>query len=68
MDKIQNSGKSDLTMLMLEAKKDVRSYTGSNYRNIMLLVGKLKVEDVKLGDEEAIMTWVTVCFFIKFLN
>ena len=37
-------------MLMKEAIKDVRSVTGSNMRNIMLLVGKACVEDVKVED------------------
>ena len=50
MEKIQNSGKSALQMLRMEAMKDVRSVTGSNLRNIMLLVGKTRVEDVKLED------------------
>ena len=50
IDKIRNSGKAPLTMLMKEAIKDVRSVTGSNMRNIMLLVGKTCVEDVKVED------------------
>ena len=50
MEKIRNSGKAPLTMLMKEAIKDVRSVTGSNLRNIMLLVGKTSVEDVRVED------------------
>ena len=46
MDKIDNSGKKALKMLKEEAKKDVRSVTGKNYRNIMLLAGKSCVEQV----------------------
>ena len=49
-EKIKNSGKVALKMLMMEASKDVRSVTGSNLRNIMLLVGKNRVEDIKLDD------------------
>ena len=47
---IRNSPKKTLNMLMLEAMKDVRSVTGSNMRNIMLLLGKSKVEDVQYHD------------------
>ena len=47
MDKIGKSGKAALKMLMSEAKKDARSVTGSNFRNIMLLVGKSHVDEVK---------------------
>ena len=50
IEKVKNSGKSALRMLMIEASKDVRSITGSNLRNIMLLVGKNRVEDIKLDD------------------
>ena len=41
-------------MLMLESMKDVRSVTGSNMRNIMLLLGKSTVEDTyfNLRDDE----------------
>ena len=35
---------------METAKKDVRSVTGHNFRNIMLLVGKTSVEAVKKDD------------------
>ena len=41
-------------MLQLEAMRDVRSVTGSNYRNIMLLLGKSRVEDVKLEDSSSL--------------
>ena len=54
MEKIKNSGKSALQMLQSVAIKDVRSVTGSNYRNIMVLVGKLHVEDVCLDDSDSL--------------
>ena len=41
-------------MLMETAMKDVRSVTGSNYRNIMLLLGKTSVDDVFKEDVEKI--------------
>ena len=41
-------------MLLKTAKKDVRSVTGQNYRNIMLLVTKTSVEAVKKEDAEKI--------------
>ena len=47
LDKIRNSGKKALTMLMETAMMDVRSVTGNNLRNIMLLVGKTSVADVR---------------------
>ena len=37
-------------MLKNEAMHDVRSVTGSNYRNIMLLLGKSSVDSVKYED------------------
>ena len=49
MEKIDNSGKKALMMLKDAAIKDVRSTTGSNFRNIMLLAGKTCVEDVSRG-------------------
>ena len=47
MDKVRHFGKLALKMLQREAVKDVRSVTGSNYRNIMLLTGKTRIEDVR---------------------
>ena len=41
-------------MLVNEAKKDVRSLTGSNLRNIMILAGKSSVEDVTVEDVDSI--------------
>ena len=35
---------------MSEAMSDVRSTTGANLRNIMILAGKTSVEDVKVED------------------
>ena len=50
MEKIGQSNKKGLTMLMETSRKDVRSVTGSNYRNIMLLTGKCRISDVCKGD------------------
>ena len=47
MEKIDASDKTALKMLKNEAMKDVRSVTGKNYRNIMLLAGKSCVEHVR---------------------
>ena len=54
LEMIKKSGKKAVNMLMRESMKDVRSVTGSNMRNIMILVGKTKVEDVKLEDLNSI--------------
>lgn len=54
MEKIKKSGKKGVRMLMETAMKDVRSVTGSNYRNIMLLLGKTSVDDVFKEDVENI--------------
>ena len=54
MEKIRNSDKLALKMLQLKAMRDVRSVTGSNYRNVMLLLGKSRVEDVKLEDSSSL--------------
>ena len=54
MEKISNSKKKAIKMLMETAKQDVRSITGNNYRNIMLLVGKSSVDDVNKVDVEKI--------------
>ena len=54
IEKIRNSKKTSLKMLMLDAMMDVRSVTGCNMRNIMLLVGKKKVEDVRLSDLDSL--------------
>ena len=50
MENISASGKKALIMLMETAKKDVRSVTGRNFRNIMLQVGKTSVHEVRKGD------------------
>ena len=50
MEKIASSKKKAVKMLMETSKKDVRSVTGQNFRNIMLLVGKTSVEAVKKED------------------
>ena len=54
MDKIINSDKAALKMLLTEAKKDVRSITGSNFRNIMLLLGKTSVDDITMSDSSSL--------------
>ena len=54
LEKMKNSGKSPLVMLLNEAKKDVRSVTGSNLRNIMILAGKSSIEDVTVEDVDTI--------------
>ena len=50
MQKIAKSGKKAIRMLMETSKKDVRSVTGRNFREIMLLVGKTSVESVTKAD------------------
>ena len=50
MEKIASSKKKAVKMLTETLKKDVRSVTGQNFRNIMLLVGKSSVEEVKKED------------------
>ena len=50
MEKISSSNKRAVKT----AKKDVRSITGHNFRNIMLLVGKSSVESVKQEDIDKI--------------
>ena len=54
MDKIAKSGKAALQMLMSETKKDARSVTGSNFRNIMLLLGESHVDEIKFEDSSII--------------
>lgn len=54
MEKISSSNKNAIKMLMEIAKKDVRSVTGNNYRNIMFLVGKASVNEVTKEDVEKI--------------
>ena len=54
MEKIASSKKRAVKMLMETAKKDVRSVTGHNFRNIMLLVGKSSVESIKKEDVDMV--------------
>ena len=54
MDKISKSGKERVKMLMETSREDVRSVSGSNCRNIMLLVGKSSVADVRKEDVDKI--------------
>ena len=48
MERIEKSGKQAIKMLKLEASKDVRSTTGSNYRGIMILLGNMDVRSVSI--------------------
>ena len=50
MEKIASSNKRAVKMLMETSRSDVRSVTGNNFRNIMLLLGKSVVQDVKKED------------------
>ena len=52
MEKIASSNKRAVKMLMENSKKDVRSITGQNFRNIRLLVGKASVDKVEIEDAE----------------
>ena len=54
MEKIEKSGKKALRMLKDTSMKDVRSVTGSNYRSIMLLVGKSFVSEVTKADADRV--------------
>ena len=54
MEKIVSSKKRAIKILMEIARKDVRSITGQHYRNIMLLIEKSSVEDVKKENVEKI--------------
>ena len=54
MEKIASSDKRAIKMLMETSKKDVRSVTGQNFRNIMVLVGKTSVDEVVKDDAESI--------------
>ena len=55
MDSIKNSKKAALQLLAKEASRDVRSITGCNLRNIMLLLGETKVENIKKEDGDTIL-------------
>ena len=54
MELITKSKKQRIKMLMETAMKDVRSVTGANLRNIMLLMGKTSVGEIKRVDVENI--------------
>ena len=54
MELITKSKKQRIKMLMENAIKDVRSVTGANLRNIMLLMGKTSVGEIKRVDVENI--------------
>ena len=55
MDSIKNSKKAALQLLAKEASRDVRSITGCNLRNIMLLLRETKVENIKKEDGDTIL-------------
>ena len=50
MENISTSKKKAVNMLMETAKQDVRSVTGKNMRNFMVLVGKTSVNAVRKED------------------
>ena len=54
MERISSCKKRVIKMLIGTSKKDVRSITGQNLRNIMLLVGKTSVDKVEKKDAESI--------------
>ena len=54
MENIKKNKKEALKMLMNTAMEDVRSVTGKNYREIMLLTGKTSVYDVTKMDADKI--------------
>ena len=62
MEKIDSSDKIALKMLKAEAMHDVRSVTGRNFRNIMLLAGKSSVDHVRKRFLELLilLIWKTV--------
>ena len=54
MEKVSTSSKKAIQMLIETSKNDVRSVTGRNFRNIMLLVGKSSVDKVTRDDADKI--------------
>ena len=50
LSQIQKSSKELPGRLLRLIKHDTRSTTGSNLRNILLLTGKYRIEDIKLED------------------
>ena len=54
MDKIASSKKKAVKMLMETSRRDIRSVTGQNFRNIMILAGKTCVEEIKKEDAKKI--------------
>ena len=54
IEKIKKSAKPPLLMLLSDAMYDARSITGSNIRNIMLLVGKTSINGVCPADSNSI--------------
>ena len=54
MEKISKSDKKAIKMLMDTSKRDVRSVTGRNYRELMILLGKTSVEDIQKRDGDSV--------------
>ena len=54
VEKIKSSAKPPLLTLLSDAIADARSITGSNIRNIMLLVGKTSTNEVCAADSKSI--------------
>ena len=54
MDKISKSEKKAIKMLMETSKRDVRSVTGRNYREIMILLGKTSIENISKRDGDSV--------------
>ena len=54
VEKIKKSGKPPLVMLLSEAAADVRSTTGSNLRNIMILAGKTSIAALSVLDADKV--------------
>ena len=52
LEKIRKSKKQTLIHVLNKISHDVRSVTGSNLHNIMLRVGKTRVEDIILSDSK----------------
>ena len=50
MEKISKSEKKAIQMLMETSKRDVRSVTGRNYREIVILLGKTSIKDIGKRD------------------
>ena len=54
VEKIKKSGKPPLVMLLSEAAADVRSTSGSNLQNIMILAGKTSIAALSVLDADKV--------------